>query len=140
MKSMKLFSFWLAMSVLGMTYAEENGQLFIGQIDCRGETKVAFVLELVNNDLEYVINEHGELYLKVDRIVQLPKDLLLLGGSASPLNLIGDSESVPFQLCGRGLPMKKMKMWQCPHCNHWWEVGESCKNPNCPTNQQKKQQ
>jgi hypothetical protein len=30
--------------------------------------------------------------------------------------------------------VKREKMWKCPYCNHWWEIGERCKNPDCPTN------
>ncbi len=26
------------------------------------------------------------------------------------------------------------KRWQCPYCRYWWQIGESCKNPRCPTN------
>jgi len=26
------------------------------------------------------------------------------------------------------------KVWQCPYCFRWWNLGEKCKNPDCPTN------
>ncbi|KIA76813.1 hypothetical protein DB43_HJ00240 [Parachlamydia acanthamoebae] len=26
------------------------------------------------------------------------------------------------------------KKWKCPHCYHWWPVGQKCKNTECPTN------
>ena len=31
------------------------------------------------------------------------------------------------------------KKWKCPYCNHWWMMGEQCKNKDCPTNQWKKE-
>ena len=31
------------------------------------------------------------------------------------------------------------KLWQCPYCYNWWELGERCKNDKCPTNQWKKE-
>ena len=23
--------------------------------------------------------------------------------------------------------------WKCPYCYHYWPMGSSCKNPNCPS-------
>ncbi len=138
MKLVKYCFFLLGMSVLGMIYAEEKRQLFIGEVDCRGDPKVAFVLELINNDLDYVINEHGELYLKVDRIISLPKDSFLLENNAFKSNHARDSDAPPLQLCGGRIVEMKEKTWKCPYCYRWWKLGEECQNDECPTNQWKK--
>lgn len=138
---MKLITHWLllvVMSILGMVHAEENRQLLIGQVDHRGESKVAFVLELVGNDLDYVINEYGELYVKVDRIIALPKDSLLLENNAFPSNSARDANAASLQLCGNRIVEMTEKKWKCPYCYRWWKLGEECKNEECPTNQWKK--
>ncbi len=25
------------------------------------------------------------------------------------------------------------KKWKCPYCHHYWPMGKSCKNKNCPS-------
>ncbi len=29
------------------------------------------------------------------------------------------------------------KKWKCPYCFHWWEYGQKCQNPECPSNKWK---
>jgi hypothetical protein len=71
-KSM-LFIFFAVFSC--QSYAHENEYVLVGQNSYDGQADTAFVLELVGDNLEdYVhINENGEVYLKVDKIVAIPR-------------------------------------------------------------------
>ena len=76
---MKIIPF-IACSLLSLfCYAEENTHIFIGQNNHNGSYKTAFILELMNEDLtkNILINDQGEIYLKVDHIVAIPKENLL---------------------------------------------------------------
>ena len=68
---------FLLFSVLFCTsYANENKYIFIGQNDYEGGKKTAFILEVLEEDLENIvqINGEGEISLKVDGIISMPKD------------------------------------------------------------------
>ena len=78
MKSIQFILFSLFASVQCVSYAQENTHIFVGQNDENGSAKTAFILELVGEDANdhVLMNDKGELYLKVDRIVAIPKDNL----------------------------------------------------------------
>lgn len=75
MKLMQCIFFFLFISS-GLSYANENKYIFIGQNGNGHERKVAFILELAEDDLgdNFQIKKGGEVYLKVDKIVSVPKD------------------------------------------------------------------
>ncbi len=36
-------------------------------------------------------------------------------------------------LCGRTLKTEYQKSWKCPYCYHYWPLGTSCQNKDCPS-------
>jgi hypothetical protein len=76
MKFIRFCTFFLFITACCTFYANENKYVFVGQNGNDGLAKTVFVLELMGADLEqYVqINENGEVYLKVDKIVAIPKE------------------------------------------------------------------
>ena len=78
MKLMKFISFFLLLIGYSTSYAHENKYIFIGQNGDGESAKTAFVLEVIDDELEsnFHVNEAGEIYLKVDRVVAVPKEAL----------------------------------------------------------------
>lgn len=76
MKFTKLVFFVLFAILCYSSHAHENEFVFIGQNENDGSERTAFILELLGEDLEnhVLINENGEVYLKVDKIVAIPKE------------------------------------------------------------------
>lgn len=121
-------------------YAHENEYVLVGQNHHDGQADTAFVLELVGDNVDdYVhINESGEVYLKVDKIVAIPRgktqfasarDVMYVSGGKC-LSVGRDYE----EDVGRYGRVDQPKRWQCPYCYHWWILGEKCQNPFCPVN------
>lgn len=117
MKFIRSISFFLFLIICSASYAHENKYIFVGQ---NNEGKTAFVLELVDDLGDNIqINENGEVYIKVDKIIAVTEENVTeYGGRVSPQ------------------PQK----WKCPYCYLWWEMGERCGNKKCPTNQWKKEE
>jgi predicted ATP-binding protein involved in virulence len=69
---MKFIPFILFTLLSCVSYAQENTQILIGQ----NGHKTAFILEVVGEENLFV-NDKGEIYLKADNIVVVPKENLL---------------------------------------------------------------
>lgn len=152
MRFIKFISFCLFAIFCCASYAHENNYIFVGQNGADESAQTAFILELLGDDLEnhVMMNENGEMYLKVDKIVAIPKETFIrfadpnefMNTHTAPCSKIIQSDGQQFYAfagdviqCGSKVAPKK---WQCPYCHYWWEIGESCTNDNCPTNQWKK--
>jgi hypothetical protein len=74
---MKGICFFIAALVSCISYvkANENKYVFVGQ---RGN-ETAFVLDIISDDManNVTIEENGEVWIKVDKIVAIPKDQLV---------------------------------------------------------------
>jgi hypothetical protein len=138
------------------THAHENKCVFVGQNG--GES--VFTLEILGNfpANHLQIDENGEVHIKVDRIIAVSKELFsqesASSDSANSINQflafmnqnraigyhdeIGSFVFEDYALDSNG-GSSRAKKWQCPYCYMWWEYGERCKNPACPTNQWNKE-
>jgi len=127
-----LLSFFFFVVSYGTSYAHENKGVFVGQ---NGD-ETTFILEVIRdvpND-HILISEEGEVYIKVDKVIPIQADnLLFMHNLFFGLRSHGFEEE-DVENCGSRIPPKK---WQCPYCYLWWEMGERCQNPLCPTNQWK---
>lgn len=134
MKFIRFMSFCLFLVLSCKSYAHENKYVFIGQNEGNGQAKTAFILELRGDDLEnhVQISESGEVYLKVDKIIAVPKETFFHFASEGQELYVAEEDVTQ---CGSRVAPQK---WQCPYCHHWWEIGEKCSNPKCPVNQWKK--
>ncbi len=58
------------------SYANENNFVLVGQNN--SEEKPAFILQLFAEELDqyFQINENGEVYLKADKVIAIPKEAL----------------------------------------------------------------
>ncbi len=76
MKFIKFSVFFLFGLTCFTTYGNENKYIFVGQNENEGTAKTAFVLELIGEDLNeyFQINDNGEVYLRVDKILAIPKE------------------------------------------------------------------
>lgn len=76
-KVIQIVSCFLCAVICCTAYADENKYIFVGQNENEGFAKTAFILELVGDDLEnhVQINGNGEVFLKVDKIVAVPKEV-----------------------------------------------------------------
>jgi hypothetical protein len=72
-------SFFLFIVLCCTSYAHQNKYIFVGQNENDGVAKTVFLLELTEDNLgdHIQINESGEVYLKVDRIVAIPRESIL---------------------------------------------------------------
>lgn len=79
MKLVRFVSFFLFIVLCCTSYAHENKYVFVGQNGTDKCAQTAFILELIDDDLEnhVMMNENGEVYLKVDKIIAIPKDTLI---------------------------------------------------------------
>jgi hypothetical protein len=79
MKLMKFISFFLFAILCCTSYAHENKYIFVGQNENDNCAQTAFILELDGEDLEDHIQkkENGEVYLKVNKIIAVPKGTLI---------------------------------------------------------------
>lgn len=114
-----------------MSYAHENAYTLVGK--SYGEERPVFVLEVTEDIGENIqINENGEVYIRADKIIVVSKtpfcqDVVGFMDSSDSRSM----EDVTF--CGSRVSQPPKK-WQCPYCHFWWEIGERCMNPDCPTN------
>ncbi len=79
MKAIRFFiPLLVALSSFAISHAGENGTVLVGQTETGGQTRVAFVLELLEQDIQNycVVNEKGEVFLKVDRVIAMPNGAL----------------------------------------------------------------
>lgn len=135
MKFTRIMSFFLFTVICCLSYADENKHIFIGQRGNGELEKTAFILELVEDDVEnYVhISENGEVYLKVDKIIAISAD-----NSVNSLLAIESSNFQETVIPYGSRVSPQPKPWKCPYCGSWWKLGEECKKEDCPTNQWKK--
>src|SRR3990167_9529567 len=82
---------FLELERIRTSYGNENKYIFVGQTGSDELATTAFVLELIGDNLEQhvQINETGEVYLKVDKIVAIPKETFsrfanLAGSNSQP--------------------------------------------------------
>lgn len=136
MRFIKFVSFCLFAIFCCASYAHENNYILVGQNGADECTQTAFVLELVGDDLgnHVIMNDNGEIYLKVDKIVAIPKETFTHVASDAQGFYAFAGDVIQ---CGSRVS-KEPKKWQCPYCHYWWEIGETCTNDNCPTNLWKK--
>jgi hypothetical protein len=154
MRLIKVVSFCLFAILCCISHAHENKYIFVGQNGADECSQTVFILELVGDDPgnHVMINDNGEIYLKVDKIVAIPKETFthiatsneFINTHAAQHSNIVYSDAQEFYAfagdviqCG-SRASKAPKKWQCPYCHYWWEAGETCTNDNCPTNQWKK--
>lgn len=130
--------------------AHENKYVFVGQ----NGTESVFTLEIIG-DLpadRIQIDLDGEVHIKVDKIIAIPKETFSQLSEASAQSMdqflafmsqnramgyYGDVGSFAFEGYGQDYSSnasQRTKKWQCPYCYMWWEYGERCKNQECPTN------
>ena len=129
MKLIKLVSLFLFTIISCTTFADENKYIFVGQNEMAESTETAFILEVADGALEnhVHISENGEIYLKVDKIVAIPKSSLFNFQSS------GNSFSQSIQHSLRRDPPNLS--WRCPkpNCeivNAWFNT--TCKKCHTP--------
>lgn len=78
MKLLKMCSFLMLLILFCTTYADENKYIFIGKNGNGESAKPAFILEVSAEDANsvFALSEGGEIHLKADQIVLLPKEAL----------------------------------------------------------------
>ncbi len=131
MKSVKFLSFFLFAILCCTSYAHENNFVFVGQNGAGECTQTAFILELLGDNLEnhVMINENGEVYLKVDKIIAIPKEALNHFPITADTSFPGNGEVSLTKASRNDWSFK----WTCPHCGR--ENGPfdgSCQNKKCP--------
>src|ERR1700722_3797728 len=84
MKTICLMLLFLIAALPFTSYDEESNHILVGQKD----DKVVFLLEVVGNDFEnnVIVTESGEVYLKADKILTVPKEALMNFVAASAPN------------------------------------------------------
>lgn len=77
MKLIRVISFFLFAAISCISYAKENKCIFIGQNE-GDDAKTVFILEMLGDDFDNYIhtNEHGEVYLKVNKLLAISKETL----------------------------------------------------------------
>ena len=77
MKLIRVIPFFLFAAISCISYAKEDKCIFIGQNEV-GDAKTVFILEMPGDDFENYVhtNEHGEVYLKVNKISVISKETL----------------------------------------------------------------
>ena len=134
MKLIKLVSLFFFTIISCISFADENKYIFVGQNETAESTETAFILEVEDGALEnhVHISENGEVYLKVDKIIAIPKDSLFdfqsLGRSSS-----GNSFFQSMQHSLRRDPPSLS--WRCPNSdckvvNAW--INTTCKRCQTP--------
>lgn len=128
MKFMKFISFLFTI-ICCTSYAHENKYIFIGQSGNEGKT--AFVLELVGDDFgdNVQINENGEVYLKVDKIIAIPKNTFahfayLTGIGSNPQSYSTQTAMASFLALNElndsyeemEIPCRKCRYYYIPRC------------------------
>ena len=68
-------------------YGQVSESIFIGQNNENGQLQTAFILNIIGDcqEKDFIISEDGEVYLKVDKIIALPKEALYSGIFANSL-------------------------------------------------------
>lgn len=132
MKLMKFFSVLMFCIFCCTTYAHENKHIFIGQNGSGESAKTTFLLEVFSTeDLNnsFVMNEDGEIYLKADQIVSIPKEMLADFALMGTLNAQNFAEGA---ILGRREPVQI----RCPQCKMYYtpQPGQGCPNRECPSN------
>ena len=129
MKFRHFISLLVLLSLCAISYAFEEEYVFVGK---NGE-EIAFTLNIMG-DISKVhhiqICEDGEVYIKVEKIIAIPK------ADFSYVYDCNEQRSYVFENDIRecGSRVSDTRKWQCPYCNHWWELGERCQYEKCPTN------
>lgn len=118
MRSISLLFFIFFFNCL--SHASANTHVFIGQQQDGASMKTAFILELLDEDLERSVmyNEDGELFLKADKIMAVPKEALIPFLTRQPNNeTIRDEYTL--NECPNGHPSRhgdgKCNQRACPH-------------------------
>ena len=147
MKFVRWFTFFSLLIFCGALHAYEDKFILIGQ----NGNDTAFALECVGNVLgEHLqINDNGEVYIKVDKIIAVPKQRFSkLCVIKSLLDQYKEQEDLRQNSCSNdqnaytlmenltqcGSRVSQPTKWQCPYCHRWYELGEKCDNEDCPTN------
>lgn len=136
MNRMKGICFFIAALVSCISYAKanENKYVFVGQ---KGN-ETAFVLDIISDDMENSVSiaENGEVWIKVDKIVAIPKDQLAqcanhdqpfeenTAATLLPCFLMSnasfqenaDEQEVRCPKC-RFYYIPRPPTWDCPRCN-----------------------
>lgn len=129
MKFIKTTLAFLSSITLFTGYAHENKQIFLGMTGHGKEEKVAFILNLLDEEVEkylHISEDSGEVYLKVDSLVSMPKSALDHTG-------VWNSEQIlaPIQL----MHSKDESEVRCSKCRQYYSPqyykGRKC--PNCGT-------
>lgn len=132
--------------------AHENKCVFVGQ----NGTESVFTLEIIGDlPADHIqIDPNGEVHIKVDKIIAVPKETFSQFSEASAsahsidqflafmnqnraMSYYGDIGYFAFAGYGQDYSSnasQREKKWQCPYCYMWWEYGERCQNKECPTN------
>ncbi len=130
MKLIKTLFIFLFLTAIFTSYAHENKHIFVGKTGQGDDEKVSFILNLLDDEVEkyiHVSEETGEIFLKVDNIVSVPKAALAQTGfnaeSDLPpvMELIGSRNNEPDVRCSN------CKRYYDPRYYH----GRRC--PNCGT-------
>ena len=127
MKFISYISFFL-FAVTCTSYATDNNKyIFVGQNSQSGHEKTMFVLELMDEELEnhFLINGNGEVYLKVDKIVAIPKEN---PGSISYFGSVQGTQPTSLQNSYEKLEVT------CSKCRHHYTPRPGQRNcPRCGT-------
>jgi len=80
MKSIKKALLFLFFVITCTSYANENKYIFVGQNECEGSLTPCFILDPMTNFSEdqIMITDNGEIYLKVDQIIAIPREHFLI--------------------------------------------------------------
>ena len=138
MKFIRVFSFFLFVVTCCTSYANENKYIFVGQTGNDEFAKTAFVLELVGDDLEQhvQINETGEVYLKVDKIVAIPKETFsrfanLAGSNSQPYSTQAVASFLALNQLNEGYEEREIA---CSKCRFYYIPRPGHRNcPRCET-------
>ncbi|GEM_PF-3554452 len=78
-----------------------------------------------------------KIYLNANRLIPTEQGLYLNLNDVDYVLLptLNSDSNGCYVSCGSRV---QPKMWQCPYCHLWWELGEKCQNKECPKNKWKK--
>lgn len=126
MRCVKLVCFLIATLITCISYANtnENKYVFVGQTG----NETSFVLEIIDDNMDNIaINENGEVWIKVDKIIAVPKAELKEAQATLPIHLTS------YGAFGQSLfDSKSEAEVRCPQCRYTYVPGPptwSC--PRC---------
>lgn len=119
MKLMKLFLSLTLTLFCCTAFAHENKHFLIGLNGTGESAETAFIVEVSSDDLNdiCVMSDEGEVYLKVDKIVAVPKEALLAYMPNTAAEAIANSfqeNKYPMYECLNGHPAPNGDGW----CNN----------------------